>query len=131
MGFGTSIDLPICESFSARRDTDDEELSEDDVNDPALLRELEGLSGGGGDESHAPSSRGGHRQQTAAEPLVYASANLTAVIDERIANYTQVRVRVAFDHVSDICTEPDISFHFAFSLVVVQLISVLACPAKS
>ena len=74
-----------------RRDTDDEELSEDDVNDPALLRELEGLSGGGGDESHAPSSRGGHGQQTAAEPLVYASANLTAVIDERIANYTQVR----------------------------------------
>ena len=72
------------------RDTDDEAMSEGDEDDPALLSELEGLSGGG-HSSQAPTRRQ-QQQQPPVEPLVYASANLTAVIDERIANYTQVRL---------------------------------------
>ena len=94
-----SQDLFLHPCANPSRDTDDEAMSEGDEDDPALLRELEGLSGdggGGGEHSQGPPRRQPQQQQQQqppVEPLVYASANLTAVIDERIANYTQVRIR--------------------------------------
>jgi coiled-coil and C2 domain-containing protein 1 len=81
----------------------DVDLSDGDENDQSLLDELEGLAGDGENDDDDNDVVVGDLQRpppsptvmmplsasAAADPLVYASADLTSVIDERIWMYTQ------------------------------------------